>query len=85
MELLKPQALTDTALDRSLDRSLTHLPLGFAETAADAQTGFHAALQALSMPGLPVPCGVAAPAVPGLMPATVVLLLALTDHETPVW
>ena len=85
MELLNPQALTDTELDRSHDRSLTHLPLGFAETAADAQTSFHAALQALSMPGLPVPCGVAAPAVPGLMPATVALLLALTDHETPVW
>lgn len=37
------------------------------------------------MPGLPVSCGVAPPRVPGLMPATVALLLALTDHETPVW
>lgn len=65
--------------------SLQRLPLGFGDAAADAQTSFRAALQALSMPGLPVPCGVTAPAVPGLMPATVALLLALTDHETPVW
>lgn len=76
-----PQALTATAMHGLLD----HLPLGFADAAADAQTSFRAALQALSMPGLPVPCGVATPAVPGLMPATVALLLALTDHETPVW
>ena len=76
-----PQATAATALPRSLNQ----LPLGFADAAADAQASFRAALQALSMPGLPVPCGVAAPAVPGLMPATVALLLALSDHETPVW
>lgn len=68
-----------------LQPALGRLPLGFADAAADAQASFRAALQALSMPGLPVPCGVAAPAVPGLMPATVALLLALSDHETPVW
>jgi alpha-D-ribose 1-methylphosphonate 5-triphosphate synthase subunit PhnH len=69
----------------ALPRPLSQLPLGFADAAADAQASFRAALQALSMPGLPVPCGVAAPTVPGLMPATVALLLALMDHETPVW
>lgn len=72
-----PQAPTASVLHR--------LPLGFADAAGDAQTSFRAALQALSMPGLSLPCGVATPAVPGLMPATVALLLALTDHETRVW
>jgi alpha-D-ribose 1-methylphosphonate 5-triphosphate synthase subunit PhnH len=70
-----------TALHRSLER----LPMGFTDTVADAQASFRAALQALAMPGIPVPCGVIVPTVPGLMPATVALLLALTDHETPVW
>jgi alpha-D-ribose 1-methylphosphonate 5-triphosphate synthase subunit PhnH len=65
--------------------ALQRLPLGFGNAAADAQASFRAALRALSMPGLPVSCAALPPAVPGLMPATVALLLALTDHETPVW
>jgi alpha-D-ribose 1-methylphosphonate 5-triphosphate synthase subunit PhnH len=65
--------------------ALQRLPLGFADPSADAQTAFRAALQALSMPGRRVAIGVAPPAVPGLMPATAALLLALADHETPVW
>lgn len=85
-----PQAMKATTQDHSQDRLLegqllSQLPLGFCDLVADAQITFRAALQALSMPGLPTPCKVDTPTVPGLMPATVALLLALTDHETPVW
>ncbi len=65
--------------------SLTDLPMGFGDPVADAQMAFRAALRALSHPGETVECPASAPAVAGLMPATVALLLALTDHETPVW
>ncbi|MBI5256818.1 MAG: phosphonate C-P lyase system protein PhnH [Burkholderiales bacterium] len=61
------------------------LPQGFAHPATEAQATFRALLQAVSMPGQPVACPVQAPVVPGLMPATAAVLLALTDHETPVW
>ncbi len=61
------------------------LPVGFADPVDDAQTAFRAALRALSRPGERVECLVSVPNVPGLMPATAALLLALTDHETPVW
>lgn len=64
---------------------LGELPLGFADPVGDAQSSFRAALRALSHPGETVECPAAAPEVAGLMPATVALLLALTDHETPVW
>jgi alpha-D-ribose 1-methylphosphonate 5-triphosphate synthase subunit PhnH len=65
--------------------NLNDLPMGFREPVDDAQGAFRAALRALSHPGDAVDCGAQVPAVPGLMPATVALLLALTDHETPVW
>lgn len=65
--------------------SLRDLPMGFADPVSDAQGAFRAALRALSHPGEVVECPVSAPAVPGLMPATAALLLALTDLETPVW
>ena len=65
--------------------SLTDLPRGFGDRVADAQLAFRAALRALSHPGEVVECLAAAPAVAGLMPATMALLLALTDQETPVW
>lgn len=61
------------------------LPLGFADPVGDAQVAFRAALSALSRPGEGVQCRASAPTVQGLMPATAALLLALTDHETPVW
>jgi alpha-D-ribose 1-methylphosphonate 5-triphosphate synthase subunit PhnH len=61
------------------------LALGFADPTTGAQAAFRCALQALSRPGEAVACAAPAPRVPGLMPATAALLLALTDHETPVW
>ena len=64
---------------------LHDLPLGFVDPVADSQSTFRAVLRALSRPGEPVECAASAPAVPGLMPATVALLLTLTDHETPTW
>ena len=64
---------------------LNDLPMGFGDPVADSQSAFRAALRALSHPGETVECVAPAPAVAGLMPATVALLLALTDHETPVW
>ena len=65
--------------------SLNDLAMGFGDPVADAQMAFRAALRALSHPGDAVECPAPAPTVAGLMPATVALLLALTDHETPVW
>ena len=65
--------------------ALHELALGFADPVSDAQRTFRAALRALSRPGEVVECAAPVPAVAGLMPATVALLLALTDHETPVW
>jgi alpha-D-ribose 1-methylphosphonate 5-triphosphate synthase subunit PhnH len=61
------------------------LPTGFPEPVADAQRTFRYVLHALAHPGTAVVCGAATPTVPGTMPATAALLLALTDHETPVW
>jgi len=63
---------------------MTTLVAGFADPVRDAQAAFRDALQALSRPGLVVECEVAVPPL-GLMPAGAALLLALTDHETPVW
>jgi len=65
--------------------SLHNLPMGFRNPVADSQASFRAALRAMSRPGEAVACEACVPEVPGLMPATVALLLALTDHETPVW
>ena len=65
--------------------ALSDLPVGFGNPADDAQATFRAALRALSHPGEVVECPAPVPVVQGLMPATVALLLALTDHETPVW
>lgn len=65
--------------------ALQTLALGFADPVADAQQVFRLALQALAQPGTPLVCPPTLPPVPGLMPATAALLLALADHETPVW
>lgn len=64
---------------------LHDLPMGFRNPVADSQASFRAALRAMSHPGEAVACEACVPEMPGLMPATVALLLALTDHETPVW
>jgi alpha-D-ribose 1-methylphosphonate 5-triphosphate synthase subunit PhnH len=64
---------------------LEGLALGFADPTADAQVAFRCALDALARPGRAVFCAARTPRVPGLMPATAALLLALTDHETAVW
>jgi alpha-D-ribose 1-methylphosphonate 5-triphosphate synthase subunit PhnH len=64
---------------------LQAMPLGFEDPVGGSQAAFRSALHALSHPGEAVECAAAVPEVPGLMPATVALLLALTDHETPVW
>jgi alpha-D-ribose 1-methylphosphonate 5-triphosphate synthase subunit PhnH len=60
------------------------LAVGLADPVHDAQAAFRDALRALSRPGEVVVCATPAPPV-ALMPATAALLLALTDHETPVW
>ena len=65
--------------------TMSDLPLGLRDPVHDAQAAFRAALRALSRPGEPVSYPISGPPVAGLMPATAALLLALTDHETPVW
>ena len=58
---------------------------GYADPVADAQSAFRAVLDAMSRPGrvfrLPRPPTPPAP----LCPAVGAVLLALADHETPLW
>jgi alpha-D-ribose 1-methylphosphonate 5-triphosphate synthase subunit PhnH len=68
-----------------MSAGLQGLALGFADPVAGAQAAFRCALAALAQPGQAVVCTAQLPPVPGLMPATAALLLALTDHETAVW
>jgi alpha-D-ribose 1-methylphosphonate 5-triphosphate synthase subunit PhnH len=57
---------------------------GLERPVADAQQVFRAVLQAMAHPGRPIELPVAAPPV-DLMPATALVLLTLTDADTPVW
>lgn len=68
---------------------MTHNPspsisVGFADPVHDAQRAFRGALEALSRPGQPLSIGLPVPVL-ALGPAMAHLLLALTDHDTPVW
>jgi len=76
--------LTETPLKQNNGMQADTLTAGFARPVANAQHAFRAVLQALSRPGLPVELDADAQG-PALAPATAQILLALTDHDTPVW
>jgi alpha-D-ribose 1-methylphosphonate 5-triphosphate synthase subunit PhnH len=60
------------------------LSAGFADPVADAQSCFRAVLDAMARPGqVHTVSGVSAPA--PLCDAAAAVLLALADHETPLW
>jgi alpha-D-ribose 1-methylphosphonate 5-triphosphate synthase subunit PhnH len=58
---------------------------GFVDPVAGAQLAFRAVLDALSHPGLVVPCGEGLEAPAPLAPAAAAVLLALVDADTPLW
>lgn len=64
--------------------SCSSLSVGFADPVHDAQRAFRRALEALSHPGQSFSLGLPVPGL-ALGPAMAHLLLALTDHDTPVW
>ncbi len=57
----------------------------FADAVHDAQRIFRTAMQALARPGSIHPLAGLASAPAPLMPAANALILALADHETPLW
>lgn len=65
--------------------SPTALQPGFASPVHDAQSVFKAVMRAMSRPGTVVPLATALTPPAPLTPETAALLLALADHETPVW
>ncbi len=58
---------------------------GFPEPTADSQGVFRDCLEALSAPGRCVEMCTAIDAVPGIHPASLVLLLAMLDQDTNLW
>lgn len=59
--------------------------IGFSDPVFQSQAAFRGILAALSEPGTIHDLGSFAPCPAGLEPATAILLLTLTDYETPVW
>jgi alpha-D-ribose 1-methylphosphonate 5-triphosphate synthase subunit PhnH len=58
---------------------------GFVDPSRDSQTVFRALLDAMSRPGLRVPCPLDLRPPAPLASATAAIALCLCDHDTPVW